>query len=225
MYRASSGFSRRINSVQPTGSTGDFAAKERHARAWFAERDLPLIFRVTPLCASIDPLLDSQGYAREAVTDVMVATAEAAGPSGGVRIAPTPSSEWRRVQVAWMGVERVAAWEGILGRMAETGHAAFASVSDGEALVAAGIGVRDGDATGLFEVTVAPERRREGFGRALSQGLMAWGKSAGSRRWYLQVEQGNLAARTLYDSLGFVTSYTYWYRRAPVAGREAPGRL
>ena len=34
----------------------------------------------------------------------------------------------------------------------------------------------------------------------------------GAKRAYLQVVKGNIAARSLYLSLGFEDFYTYWFR-------------
>ena len=46
--------------------------------------------------------------------------------------------------------------------------------------------------------------------------LTAWAKEEGASGACLEVEAGNLPARTLYDALGFKTElYRYHYRREP----------
>ena len=42
----------------------------------------------------------------------------------------------------------------------------------------------------------------------------------GAEKAYLQVVQGNTAAKTLYTSLGFTDSYTYWFRVQPDTTKE-----
>ena len=57
-----------------------------------------------------------------------------------------------------------------------------------------------------------PEARRRGHGRAILHTLAAWGAAAGCTRALLQVEQGNVAAQTLYARAGFVAQHEYHYR-------------
>ena len=54
----------------------------------------------------------------------------------------------------------------------------------------------------VMTIAVRPERRRKGFARTLVKAAVA----AHPRAWrvYLEVRPSNLAARALYDSLGFV---------------------
>ena len=54
----------------------------------------------------------------------------------------------------------------------------------------------------IMTIAVRPERWREGLARALIKAVLAAQPSA--RRVYLEVRPSNLAARELYDSLGFV---------------------
>ena len=67
------------------------------------------------------------------------------------------------------------------------------------------IGVkRVADEAHIMTLAVRPERRRRGFARALIGTALEDPASAGVRRVYLEVRPSNVAARTLYDSLGFV---------------------
>jgi GNAT superfamily N-acetyltransferase len=47
------------------------------------------------------------------------------------------------------------------------------------------------------------------------RGLLQWGVQHGSNRAYLQVEERNTAAVTLYGKVGFATHHTYLTREAP----------
>ena len=53
--------------------------------------------------------------------------------------------------------------------------------------------------------------------------LAQWATQHGSTRAYLQVEERNTAAVTLYGKVGFATHHTYLTREAPGLTREAPG--
>jgi len=88
----------------------------------------------------------------------------------------------------------------------------FARVEDGGEPVAFALGVVDGDHVGLFDVLVAPQARRRGLARRLTQSIGAWGRAHGARFAYLQVVATNAAALPLYADLGFETVYSYAYR-------------
>lgn len=225
ILRASGGFSRRLNSVQPDSSTDDLEARLSGAEAYYSKLGLPLIVRVTPSCLAVDPLLADLGFTREAPTDVLITDIVAGSDSPSTEVMAAPTGSWLEAQADWLVITDREPWEDILRRAAAAGRAGFGLLLDGNAPVAAGLAVRRDDWVGLFEITVDPVRRGRGFGRAITQDLMAWGESAGAPRSYLQVPQSALVARKLYDSLGFTCLYTYWYRRAPTTGwgeRHAP---
>jgi ribosomal protein S18 acetylase RimI-like enzyme len=73
--------------------------------------------------------------------------------------------------------------------------------------------VHDGDLAGLFEVATDAAVRGRGHGRSLVLSALKWAKLRGARTAWLQVEAGNVAARRLYESIGFRDAYTYHYRR------------
>jgi ribosomal-protein-alanine N-acetyltransferase len=59
------------------------------------------------------------------------------------------------------------------------------------------------DEAHLIDVIVAPSERRQGFGRALVETLLNHARARKSRVVLLEVRRSNLAAQTLYTSLGF----------------------
>jgi ribosomal protein S18 acetylase RimI-like enzyme len=54
----------------------------------------------------------------------------------------------------------------------------------------------------VHELEVAPEVRQQGIGRALFLAFMGAAKAAGVKKLFLFTGAENVAARTLYDSLG-----------------------
>ncbi|MDH5295038.1 MAG: GNAT family N-acetyltransferase, partial [Acidimicrobiia bacterium] len=57
-----------------------------------------------------------------------------------------------------------------------------------------------------------PDSRRAGYGRAISETMLAWGYEQGSALAYLQVLATNEPAVDMYRSMGFGEAYRYWYR-------------
>jgi len=62
------------------------------------------------------------------------------------------------------------------------------------------------DEAHVMTIAIRPERRRQGHARTLIQAALAVPVAAGARRVYLEVRPSNVAARTLYESLGFQTT-------------------
>ena len=55
----------------------------------------------------------------------------------------------------------------------------------------------------LYQMWVAPERRKQGVGRALLDAAVSWARTTGADTLALDVTIGNDAARTLYERAGF----------------------
>lgn len=73
-----------------------------------------------------------------------------------------------------------------------------------------------GDEAELANLAVAPAERRAGIGAHLLDALLAELDARGGTTVYLEVREGNAAARALYESRGFVThGRRRGYYRAP----------
>ncbi len=221
IVRASRGYTRRANSVNPIRPLSGVGADEAisSAEAWYAERGLPTIFKITPAWRppALDAELERRGYAREAETSVMTLDLR---PIEGRE--PCPVSGASSATEAWCAAfERfnsvqprfAAPMRAILHAIQPP--AVFLSGCRRGELAALGIGVADGGLIGLYDIVVAPEHRRQGCGTAIVAAILAWGREAGARTAYLQVMRNNAPALALYQGLGFAHAYDYWYRIKP----------
>ncbi|MDW5326254.1 GNAT family N-acetyltransferase [Plantactinospora sp. KLBMP9567] len=68
---------------------------------------------------------------------------------------------------------------------------------------------------GLSLIEVVPSARRQGLAQHLIRALAEWAAGLGATRAFLQVEEHNEAAVSLYRRLGFTTHHTYQTRVAP----------
>jgi ribosomal-protein-alanine N-acetyltransferase len=82
----------------------------------------------------------------------------------------------------------------------------IASALDDQGAVAAGLLIarKAADEAEILTFGVAPSCRRMGLGRALLRRAIAVVAASGAKRLYLEVEDGNEAALTLYRALGAV---------------------
>ncbi|MGI5145522.1 GNAT family N-acetyltransferase [Plantactinospora sp. CA-294935] len=92
------------------------------------------------------------------------------------------------------------------------GHA-----GDGPELIAVARGTVTGQHRwlGLSLIEVVPSVRRQGLAQHLIRALAEWAAGLGATRTFLQVEERNEAAVSLYRRLGFSTHHTYQTRVAP----------
>jgi ribosomal protein S18 acetylase RimI-like enzyme len=61
----------------------------------------------------------------------------------------------------------------------------------------------------VYDIWVAPERRRDGAGRFLLEEAERWARAKGYRKLKLEVGDGNAPARSLYGSAGFRAERVY----------------
>ncbi|KDP90811.1 GNAT family N-acetyltransferase, partial [Clavibacter michiganensis] len=114
------------------------------------------------------------------------------------------------------GSAELAVARGIL----ERGPAVYASVRDGDRVLATARLALVGAWGGLFAVATRPEARRRGLSRAAMAAAVRAGVERGITDLWLQVVAENDGALALYEGLGFVPAsrYEYWARtRQPSA--------
>ncbi|MFI6844691.1 GNAT family N-acetyltransferase [Kitasatospora sp. NPDC050467] len=221
--RASSGFTRRANSVQALGDPGmPLGVALTAVQEWYAARGLPAWVEVsTP--GSPEALraeLDRRGaaYSPTLVRVAGLAPLARLGASSAVervRLARTAGAEWMSL---YRRVTDDPAVEEAARRVIHGGPSVwFATVpgAPGQPPLAIGRCVIDGPWACFGAIEVAPYARRAGLATALMAVLAARAAEEGATGAYLQVEAENDGANALYDGLGFTTSHTYHYARLP----------
>lgn len=213
--RFAGGYTKRANSINALEPNTEFNQNLKlELEAPYRARNLPPIWRLTPLAPpQADAALAEAGYRRidESLVQRSVLDGRfAADPE--VRFEATPSAAWL---AGFAELSPVApAHRETMARMLRSIAApvGFARLEDDGQPIAFALGVVDGDHVGLFDVLVAPQARRRGLARRLTQSIGAWGRDQGARFAYLQVVATNSAALPLYADLGFETVYRYAYR-------------
>ncbi|MCP5060428.1 MAG: GNAT family N-acetyltransferase [bacterium] len=188
---------------------------------FYCERDRPALFQLTPLArpTSLDAVLEARGYQR--VSPVHVQTAEAlsiaALPVGAVLDSgcdDSPSPAWAELAThrgRYSG-DQADVFLSMLDRL--KGRAGFAWAGDGTAPAATGMAVAAPPWAGIFSMRTLDAARGRGLGRAVLVAAARWAIGQGARHLYLQVEQDNRPALSLYGNAGFTPRYDYHYRRA-----------
>ena len=224
LLRAADGFTGRANSALAAGDPGlPLPAAIRQVRAWYQQRGLPAMVAVPypagqPSASPLDRALADLGWTvRADAAIVMTAKARAvaahAGPDGAAEVAieADPDPAWlaryhyRGQQLPPVAIKLLtsAPWQ------------AFGSVRTSGETIAIGRVAHAGDWAGLTAIEVDPRFRRQGLGSAVTTALSAVAAERGASGIYLQVTDGNAAARALYRRLGFADHHGYCYRVAP----------
>ena len=188
----------------------------------FDEVGLPLIVRVTPMTQprNLDGLLGAAGLRAFDDTRVMVhadLSQVAAEPLGdGVSLQRVGHTAFAHT-VGQLRGSPLAQQQAHAQRL-ELSPVPFEGwvlrrIAD-SAVLACGQTATESDMVGLYDVFTAPTARNQGWARRLCAELLRRAREKGARTSYLQVDAGNLAARSVYFGLGFTDGYAYHYRTA-----------
>ena len=184
----------------------------------FDAAGLPLIVRITPftLPGELDLQLATHNLRRFDDTRVMVLTALDSLEEPKVEAQP----EVREI-AAEPFAQRVGAMRGssLAQRQAHAQRLANAPVPftafelhDNGEVLACGQFALEGDLVGLYDIFTAPHARGRGLARRLCQHLLVTARRRGASIAYLQVDSGNVVARSVYSRMGFTDGYSYHYR-------------
>jgi ribosomal protein S18 acetylase RimI-like enzyme len=217
VVRFADGHTRRANSVNPLyPSRQEPLAKIAQCEQWYAERNLPMVFRLNQHTAptNLDGLLDMRGYRLLDPSLTLHRRLDSwtlpSNLPGAMR--SEPLLDWLALYCQFSGkaIEQQDTHAAILQAM--PAPRLCAALWDGDQVVACAIGGVYARALSLVDVVTAPEHRQRGYGTSLLCQIFAWAQQMGASDAALQVQGDNVAARALYARLGFREMYTYWYR-------------
>ena len=192
---------RRANSCLAMGEPGlPFAEAEQRVRAFYAERDRPVMAQVELgsavedafTAAGWEPLGNGDAHFLLASLARVLRSCAAVGRAHDVGAPPPLLTEPGPGQAA---VELV----------------------EGGTVLARGSATYGRDWLGIHGLEVDPDHRRRGLGTAALAALLDWGGERGATTAWLHVETDNEAGLALYERLGFRTHHTGRYLR-PVTG-------
>ncbi|KAA8785145.1 GNAT superfamily N-acetyltransferase [Paenibacillus sp. 4624] len=217
VLRFAKGYSKRANSVQPIyPSTLDVHEKIRACENIYSSNRLNTVFKITPFVQpeELDQLLQDKGYV--VVDKTLVQLRELKNLKVPehleVHINEQLTEEWLHHFCRLNAVNeefRGTMIQMLLNVRAMTG---FITLSVDGCIAACGLGVVERGFIGLHDIITDPDYRNRGLAEQMILHLLHWGKSHGANSSYLQVVEGNAAARRLYAKLGYTDAYPYWYR-------------
>jgi GNAT superfamily N-acetyltransferase len=218
VLRAAQNWTGRGNSALAVGDPDrPLEAAIDAVQEWYAARGQPAkINAPMPLAAPVNAALDARGWSAKPLTLVQTAPLSAlmqAPPVDGVppvELLGAPDEAWLGMVAEHKGPLPAAALH-VLTRVPTV---VFAQVRDRGGLLAVARGTVTGPGRwlGVTLMQVAPAVRRRGLARHVMRELAGWAAGAGAVRAFLQVEERNTQATSLYAGLGFHTHHTYLTR-------------
>ena len=218
VLRFAGGYTRRANSVNPLyKSSLPLDEKVTACEQYYHSQGLPAIFKLTPQSqpSELDKSLAQCGYQLDAFTSVQTLDLQKTGfsaPQPGFSCNDALTDDWFSAFCAMSDTpEKHLAPMRQLLKLILPSHSFSLLQADGQP-VACGLCVQQDGFIGLYDIVVAKEQRRKGYGRRMMEGLLAHGQRKGAKTSYLQVMLNNPPALQLYEDLGFKEVYQYWYR-------------
>ena len=186
----------------------------------FDEANLPLIVRITPMSQprSLDTWLEGEGLRAFDDTRVMIhsdlSLLDAEPLDGDISLQRVGHSAFAQIvgQLRGSPLSQQQAHAQRLELSPVPFDAWVLRRAGDPAVLACGQTVVEADIVGLYDVFTASNERNRGWGRRLCTHLLQRAAQKGARIGYLQVDAGNLPARSVYHRLGFVDAYAYHYR-------------
>ena len=215
ILRFTNGYTRRANSINPLyPSAQPLMEKVAEVETLYRDRHLQVVFKMTTAShpKELDSVLAARGYFAEGHTSVQLLDLNDAPISSNIRVSEELIEEWfvSFCRLSQLAPKHHATARQLLQRIVP--RTGFAFLHDQGEIIACGLGVVEGTYLGLFDIVTKTNRRRQGYGQQVVQGLLKWGKEQGARQAYLQVTKQNEPALALYSKLNFREQYQYWYR-------------
>jgi ribosomal protein S18 acetylase RimI-like enzyme len=224
IMRLSLGIHQRSNSVLPLYYVGSDLKKDISAvEIFYQNNSTKSRFQIAEYCAPVelDAVLDELGYQKVSPTLVMTITTEKLEQI---------LSRFKTTYDRWYFSlsDDTETWFHKVSEFGEFSEAKmkekhqiiknikrqkmFFQCKSNTEIIAVTLCVIENETMGIFEVSVKPSERRKGVGQGLMIYILRWAVNNNIVHIYLQVEESNSAAISLYNKLGFETCYSYHYR-------------
>jgi len=212
------GVTWRANSVLPIGSIDELQLEDaiEHVISFYEEKKTPPAFKLTKasMPEDLDETLSDMGFEKRMVTyfqTIHIDELSCVLPRVPVDIIKVNDDSISTLMFE-SGLDETAinVRKEIINRI--EGEKGIARVMIDGRLAGVGLGVVQESWLGLFSIRTLPEYQRRGVAWSINCALGMWGEDLGAKNAFLQVEAKNMPALALYESMGFGTMYTYWYR-------------
>ena len=219
-------YTHRTNSVEQFGvSTLPWREKVAYCENVYKRLGSPAIFKISPVVSpDFDYTLENRGYEIQHTTEVMtmaLSDAHIDTHYQDVTLTDEIPDIWINSLFDLKGMTNPI-HRAVVPSMyrAIPKETICASIWKDGKIIATGLGILDRDYIGIYAIHVEEKYRGRGYARQICTSLLSEGMKKGAKNAYLQVVQGNTAAKNLYTSLGFTDSYTYWFRVQPDTTKE-----
>lgn len=208
--------SKRINCIVPLDPSdyGNLDIRLSKASKRFEDYGRSLVVRETALMApQFVDYLRNNGW--ESFGETVVSTISLADLPLPEDIAHLPSHDLgryidARLKISGEGPSLRAGYAEILSSIKPNLGLFVKEESEGNPLASI-ICIQDNDLAGLLNLAVAKVERRKGFGSEIVTSALRWARLSGAKTAWLQVEDENEAAKSLYRKFGFSEAYRYRY--------------
>lgn len=218
-------YTHRTNCVEHIGaSILPLEEKIQYCEQMYRRWKTPCIFKISPVTdPALDGCLQENGYHIEHDIYVMTADltyaslpAKADVPDDDLTVCVLPSvnDRWISALFSLKGMDNEIHRKivpSMYAAIPKDEIALYIENSNGD-IVATGLGIMDRDYIGVYAIHVREDYRRKGLGRVIVTRLLREGYERGAAHSYLQVVSTNIAAKSLYRSIGFRIAYRCWFR-------------
>ncbi len=220
LIRFSHQYTLRTNCVEQLGtSTLPLDEKIDYCEQIYTDYNSPCIFKITPLISEqFDFMLARRDYTRLNETDVMTMTLKKWSYDSNIKktveISDTITNDWIFGVFKLNNVTNPVHHDIVPNMFRAIPKKTIVAkiIADGQ-MAASGLGILDRNELGLYAIYTHAGYRERGYARAICNTILEKGKSMGATHSYLQVLKNNASAVNLYESLGYKSEYSYWFRQ------------
>ena len=216
-------YTHRTNSVEQFADSAlPWSVKIPYCEREYHRLGSAAVFKISPLVSpNFDFMLENRGYRIEHTTVTMsmeLADANLQVPVEEISLLEGIPEEWIFSLFSLKNTTN-AMHRKVVPSMYQAipKETICACVKKNGLICATGLGILDREYIGIYAIHVREDLRRQGYARQLCTVLLTEGRKHGADKAYLQVVDGNLAARRLYEALGFRARYVCWFRVEPGA--------